>query len=257
MKLEGKVAVVTGGARGIGKASALAMAREGADVAICDLLEQEGRATLAEIESLGRRALLYVGDVAKREDDERLLEETVAQLGRVDVLLNNAASSVRKPLVDLTVEDVEKTWGPTLWSVFHCSQLAARQMIKQGEGGSIISISSVHAVRPYAFSTAYNGAKAAVIHMSRTWAAELAHHRIRVNTIEPGWIDTPGERMYASEEEIQAAAEQLPLKRLGRPEDIAQAVIFLASDADSSYVTGSSFRIDGGYILPRPFKLCP
>ena len=257
MKLEGKVAVVTGGARGIGKASALAMAREGADVAICDLLEEEGRATIGEIEALGRRGLLCVGDVGKRAADERFFEETVAALGRVDVLLNNAAASVRKALVDLTVEDVTKTWGPTLWSVFHCSQLAARQMIKQGEGGSIISISSVHGVRPYGLSTAYNGAKAAVIHMSRTWAAELAPHGIRVNTIEPGWIDTPGERMYASEEEIRAAGEQLPLKRLGRPEDIAEAVLFLACDENSSYVTGSSFRIDGGFILPRPFKLCP
>ena len=257
MKLEGKVAVVTGGARGIGKASALAMAREGADVAICDLLEEEGLATIAEIEALGRRGLLSIGDVGRRADDERFFEEALAKLGRVDILLNNAATSVRKSLVDLTVEDVEKTWGPTLWSVFHCSQLAARQMIKQGDGGSIISISSVHGVRPYGLSTAHNGAKAAVIHMSRTWAAELAPHRIRVNTIEPGWIDTPGERIYASEEEIQDAAQQLPLKRLGQPEDIAQAVLFLASEEDSSYVTGSSFRIDGGYILPRAFKLCP
>jgi glucose 1-dehydrogenase len=257
MKLEGKVALVTGGARGIGKASALAMAREGADIGICDLLEKEGNETVAEIEALGRRAVLTLGDVGRRADCERFFEDVLAKLGRVDILLNNAAYSIRKSLLELKIEDVKKTWGPTLWAVFHCSQLAARQMVKQGEGGSIISISSVHAVRAYALSTAYNGAKAAVIHMSRTWAAELAPHNVRVNTIEPGWIDTPGERLYASEEEIRAAGEQLPLKRLGQPEDIARAVLFLASEEDSSYVTGSSFRIDGGYILPRPFKLCP
>ena len=110
-------------------------------------------------------------------------------------------------------------------------------MVKQGKGGSIISISSVQGVRPYPLSTAYNGAKAAVIHMSRTWAAELAQYGIRVNTIEPGWIDTPGEREYASDEEIQSLAAQLPLKRLGTPEEIAGLVVFLASDKDSGYVT--------------------
>lgn len=255
MKLEGKVAVITGGARGIGKASALAMAREGADIGICDLLASEGRETVEEIEALGRRAWFTQANVAQRADCERFFDEARQQLGRVDILLNNAATSVRKPLIELEVADVEKTWGPTLWSVFHCSQLAARLMVKQGDGGSIISISSVQGVRPYPLSSAYNGAKAAVIHMSRTWAAELAQYRIRVNTIEPGWIDTPGERQYASEEEIQALAAQLPLKRLGRPEEIAGLVVFLASDKDAGYVTGSSLRMDGGFILPRMTKL--
>ncbi len=255
MKLEGKVAVITGGARGIGKASALAMAREGADIGICDLLESEGRETVEEIEALGRRASFTPANVAQRADCERFFDDVRRTLGRVDILLNNAATSVRKPLLELEVADVEKTWGPTLWSVFHCSQLAARQMVSQGDGGSIISISSVQGVRPYPLSTAYNGAKAAVIHMSRTWAAELAQYEIRVNTIEPGWIDTPGERTHASEEEIQSLGAQLPFKRLGRPEEIAGLVVFLASDKDSSYVTGSSLRMDGGFILPRMTKL--
>jgi glucose 1-dehydrogenase len=251
MKLAGKVAAVTGGARGIGRASALAMAREGADVAILDRIEEEGRKTAAEIEALGRRGLLVAGDVSRRADDERFIRETVAKLGRLDVLLNNAAYSIRKPLLDLEVEDVEQTWAVTLWGVFHCTQLAARQMVRQGQGGSIISISSVHAVRPYALSTAYNGAKAAVSHMSRTWALEPAPHRIRVNTIEPGWIDTPGERQFLSEEKLQEEGSKLLMGRLGRAEEIAKAVVFLASEEDSSYVTGSAFRIDGGYVLPR------
>jgi len=255
MKLEGKVAVITGGARGIGKASALAMAREGADIALCDLLEPDGKETVAEIEALGRRATFTQADVGKRADCERFFDDAQRTLGRVDILLNNAATSVRKPLIELTVADVEKTWGPTLWSVFHCSQLAARRMVEQGEGGSIISISSVQGVRPYPLSTAYNGAKAAVIHMSRTWAAELAQYSIRVNTIEPGWIDTPGEREHADEEEIQSLAAQLPFKRLGTPEEIAGLVVFLASDKDSGYMTGSSLRMDGGFILPRMTKL--
>ena len=255
MKLLDKVAAVTGGARGIGKASALAMAREGADIAITDLLESEGAQTVSEIEALGRKATFTQADVGKRADCERFFDDVIGKLGRVDILLNNAATSVRKPFVELEVADVEKTWGPTLWSVFHCSQLAARQMIKQGDGGSIISISSIQGVRPYPFSTAYNGAKAAVIHMSRTWAVELAQYGIRVNTIEPGWIDTPGERDHASEEEIQSLGAQLPFGRLGKPEEIAGLVVFLASEQDAAYVTGSSLRMDGGFMLPSMTKL--
>ncbi len=254
-KLSGKVALVTGGARGIGKASALAMASEGADIAITDLLGDQGAATVSEIEALGRRAVFTQADVGKRADCERFFEDAIAKLGRVDILLNNAATSIRKPLVELEVADVERTWGPTLWSVFHCSQLAARQMIKQGDGGSIISISSIQGVRPYPFSTAYNGAKAAVIHMSRTWAVELAQYGIRVNTIEPGWIDTPGERDHATEEEIETLGAKLPFGRLGTPEEIAGLVVFLASEKDAGYVTGSSLRMDGGFMLPPLTKL--
>ena len=255
VKLSGKTAVITGGARGIGKASALALAKEGADIAFADLLESEAAETVSEIEALGRRAVFTRADVGKRADCERLFADAIGTLGRVDILLNNAAASVRKLLIDMEVSDVEKTWGPTLWSVFHCSQLAARQMIAQGDGGSIISISSVQGVRPYALSTAYNGAKAAVIHMSRTWAVELAQHGIRVNTIEPGWIDTPGERKHADEDEIRTLGAKLPFKRLGKPEEIAGLVVFLASDEDAGYVTGSSLRMDGGFILPRMTKL--
>lgn len=139
-----------------------------------------------------------------------------------------------------------------LWGAFHASQLAARQMVKQGEGGSIVMISSVHAYRPYPLSTAYNAAKAGLNHMAFTWAVELAAHRIRVNVIEPGWIDTPGERKYFSEEEIRERGKQLLLGRLGTPEEIAKGVAFLVSDETASYVTGTRLRIDGGYVLPPP-----
>lgn len=123
-------------------------------------------------------------------------------------------------------------------------------MVSQGQGGSIIVISSVHASRPYPLATEYNAAKAAVNQMAATWAAELARHRIRVNVIEPGWIDTPGEREFYSEEQIRQMGAKLPLGRLGKPEEIARGVLFLASEEDSSYVTGSCLRIDGGFVLP-------
>src|SRR2546422_1280370 len=123
-------------------------------------------------------------------------------------------------------------------------------MVKQGSGGSIVITSSVHAERAFPLSTAYNGAKAAVNNMAATWALELAPHRIRVNVIEPGWIDTPGERKFYTEEELREAGNRLPLGRLGRPEDIAKGVLYLVSDEYASYVTGSRLCIDGGILLP-------
>ena len=123
-------------------------------------------------------------------------------------------------------------------------------MVKQNQGGAIVSISSVHAYRPFPRSTAYNAAKAAVNHMSGTWAAELAQYGIRVNVIEPGWVDTPGERAFFTEEQIREEGKKLPLGRLARPEEIAEAACYLASE-QSSYVTGTVLRVDGGFVLPR------
>ena len=251
MNLNGKVAVVTGAARGIGRACAIKLAQNGADVTVNELSHiDEARKVVHEIESLGRRALLFQGDVADRKSDQQMMEETVRQLGRIDILVNNAALSIRKPLLELEVEDVEKTWAVTLWGVFHCSQFAARQMVKQKEGGNIVVISSVHAYRPYPGSTAYNAAKAAVNHMACTWAAELAEHKIRVNIVEPGWTDTPGERSFYTEEQIKEEGKKLPWGRLASPEEIAEGVAFLASEG-ASYVTGSCLRIDGGLVLPQ------
>ena len=250
--LKNKVAVVTGASRGIGRAVALELARLGADVTVnARSHPEEGIEVVREIERLGQRAILFQGDVADRAQDVRMIEETVRVLGRVDILVNNAAYSIRKPLLELDVEDVEKTWGVTLWGVFHCSQLAARQMVKQGQGGNIVNISSVHAYRPYPNSTAYNGAKAAINHMAATWAVELACHGIRVNTIEPGWIDTPGERRFFSEDQIRESGKKLLMGRLGRADEIAKGVAYLVSP-NASYVTGTCLRIDGGFVLPTP-----
>ena len=251
-KLSGKVAIVTGASRGIGRATAIELARQGADVTVSALSHrEEGLEVVHEIKQLGQRAILFQGDVADRNQDERMIQATVGDLGRVDILVNNAAASVRKPFLELEVEDVEKTWAVSLWGVFHCSQLAARQMVEQGQGGNILQISSVHAYRPYPNSTAYNGAKAAINHMSYTWAVELARHHIRVNVIEPGWIDTPGERRLATEEQIREGGKRLLLGRLGQAEEIAKGVAFLVSE-DASYITGTCLRIDGGFILPPP-----
>jgi glucose 1-dehydrogenase len=252
MRLQGKVALVTGASRGIGRASAIELARQGADVAINYRSHaDEAESAAAAARAFGRRAIVVAGDVADRKADEALVEATVEQLGRIDILVANAARSIRKPFVELTQEDMDFTFGITFWGVFHCCQVAARRMIAQGSGGSIVVVSSPHAWVPFKNCVPYNSAKAAINQMAETIANELAPHRIRVNIVEPGWTDTPGERRHSTEEQLQEGGRRLPLGRLGTPEDVAHGVAYLASD-DASYVTGSTLRIDGGFVLPRP-----
>lgn len=251
-KLDGRVAVVTGAARGIGRGCALELASRGADVVIQDLRHPElAEQVVREIEAMGRRAFFFQGDVADRGRDRQLIEETVSRFGRLDILVNNAAKGTRKPFVDLTVEDVQRTLDVIFWGGFHCTQFAAREMIRQGRGGSVVFISSVHAFRAYPGAADYNAAKAAIEHLARTLAVELAPHRIRVNCIEPGWIDTPGEHETFGDDTIAREGPKLLWGRIGRPEDIAKGVAYLASD-DADYVTGTCLRIDGGFVLPNP-----
>lgn len=245
--LAGKVALVTGAARGIGRAVAIELARSGADIVLNDLRPGEAEEVSATIEKIGRRSLVCPADVSSRTQVERMFEEATNILGHLDILVNNAAYSIRKPLLDLSTEDVERTWGVSLWGIFHCTQIAARIMAAQG-GGAIVVISSVHGSRPYPNASAYNGAKAAITHMAASWALELAPQRIRINVIEPGWIDTPGERNFNTEEAVATGGDRLPLGRLGKPEEVAKAVAFFAS-TDASYITGATLRVDGGFFL--------
>jgi len=249
MKLKDKVAIVTGASLGIGRAVAVELAAQGADVAV-NYVRHAGEAEKAveEIRALGRRAIACQADVGDRAQDERMLEETLKAFGRVDILVSNAAYSIRKPFLELTPEDVEKTWSVSLWGVFHTCQLAAKQMVKQGTGGNIVLVSSVHAERPYPRSTSYNAAKAAVNQMAFTWANELIPYGIRVNVVEPGWTDTPGERNYNTEEHLRAGGKLGPIGRLARAEEVAKGVAFLVSE-DASYIVGSCLRIDGGFVL--------
>ena len=250
MKLKDKVAIVTGASRGIGRAIAVDLARNGADVTVnYNRHAGEAEEVAREIESLGRRALIVQGSVADRAANAHMVEETVRQFGRLDIMVSNAAYSIRKPFLELEPEDVEKTWAVSLWGVFHSCQLAARRMVAEKHGGSLVVISSVHAFRPYPNSTTYNGAKAAINQMAYTWAQELMQYGIRVNVVEPGWTDTPGERDFATEEQLQAGGKTIPIGRLARAEEIAKGVSFLVSEEDASYITGSCLRIDGGFVL--------
>lgn len=252
-RLEDKVAVVTGGARGIGRGIALALASEGAHVVVNDLAPgapdvADAQGTAAEIEAMGRRALAHYADISEPSAAGELLAAAVSAFGRVDIAVANAALSIREPVVGARWEGVLRTLEVTQFGVFHTCQAAARHMVGRGGPGKIIIIGSILAEIPMQTSAAYNMAKAAVNHLGATLAAELTPYRINVNVINPGYIDTPGERKFATEEQIREAAARLPWGRLGTPHDIGRAAAFLASD-DADYITGSVLQVDGGYKL--------
>lgn len=249
MKLAGKRALVTGSARGIGRGCALELARAGADVVVNDREETPSAlAVVEEIRSLGRRAALVTGNAFERSGCEAIAAAAIDALGGLDVLVSNPAFSRRGDFLDYSSELFEKTLQGTLTGGFHMSQLVSRHFVEREAGGKIVFISSVHACIPYVRSVAYNAAKAGLEHMARTIAAELVSHRINVNVIEPGWIDTPGEHETFGTEAIAKAAPTMPWKRLGTPEDIGRATAFLCSD-DADYITGVCLPVDGGFLL--------
>jgi glucose 1-dehydrogenase len=249
MKLAGKTALITGAAGGIGRGCALELARAGADLAINDRQPSDLTASLqSEIQALGRQAIVVAGDAFDRESCSSVVAKAIESLGRIDILVSNPAFSRRGDFLDYDPATFEQTLRGTLTAGFHMSQLVARQMVARAGGGSIVFISSVHARIPYGRSVAYNAAKAGLNHMAMTIAAELLPHRIRVNVIEPGWIDTPGEHETFGSNQIAAVAPSLPWGRLGTPADIGRAVVFLASD-DADYITGTTLLVDGGLAL--------
>lgn len=251
-RLAGKVALVTGGARGIGKGIALCLAAEGADVVINDLPgSKEAAGTVAELEGLGGQALFWPADISDRAAVAAMITGVVERFGQLDIAVANAARSIRESVVEAQWENVLRTLEVAQFGVFHTCQLAAQQMVRQPlngpSRGKIIITCSVHEEFAFANSAAYNMAKAAVAHLGRTMAGELARQRINVNIINPGWIDTPGERSHFSEEEITSGGKNIPWGRIGRPDDIGKAAAFLASD-DAEYITGTVLRVDGGFV---------
>ena len=247
--LTGKVALITGASRGIGRGCAEQMARCGADVAINYRSHDDEADEVADVvRSLGHRASTFGADVSDRAAVDAMVEGATKELGRVDIVVANAYYSRRQPFLDLDVDDVRRTLDVTLIGAFHVAQAGARQMVQQGEGGSILFISSVLSFLPMPTSMPYNAAKAGMNQMAMTIAVEMAEHRIRVNVIQPGWTDTPGERQFSSEEQLREGAKRLPWKRLGTPEDLGKAAAFLASD-DADYITGATLKVDGGMTL--------
>jgi glucose 1-dehydrogenase len=249
VKLLGKTALVTGAARGIGRGCAIELAQAGADVAINDHERtQQAEAVVAEIQALGRRSLLVEGSVFQRPSCESVVSQTITTLGRIDIFVSNPSLQRRADFLDFDPDTFVKVIEGTLVGGFHMSQLVARHMVKRGGGGKIIFISSCHVHTPYTRSVAYNAGKGGLNQMAFTIAAELYPHRINVNVIEPGWIDTPGEREAFGDELMARAGANLPWGRFGTPEDIGKTTVFLASN-DADYITGAALRVDGGIWL--------
>jgi 2-deoxy-D-gluconate 3-dehydrogenase len=244
--LEGKVAIVTGASRGIGRAIALGFAEAGADVGLAARSEDDLKELAAEIEALGRKALVLPTDVTDREQIAAMVDRTVAELGKLDILVNNAGGTrFMSPLVALRPEGWDKVIALNLDSVFHATQLGAAAMMASG-GGSIIQIASVAGIQGAPTLAYYSAAKGGVRLMTQAAAIELAGSGVRLNSIAPGWIATDlNASMRSDEGTLKAAEAMIPMGRLGEAAEIVGAAIFLASDA-ASFVTGSTITVDGG-----------
>jgi glucose 1-dehydrogenase len=249
-QLSGKVALVTGASLGIGRATALKLAQHGAAVAVnYRTSAQEANELVAEIVAGGGKALAIQADVASYEAVEAMVATTVQTFGRLDIAVSNAAWSDRRLFYEASLPEFRRTVDVTMWGAFHLLRAATLQMIAQGNGGAMVFVSSPHAFIPAPRAMAYNMSKAALEHMARTAAIEVAEHRIRINVIQPGWTDTPGELKFASRETLDTAGAKIPLGRLGTPEEMAEGILFLC-DPRNAYMTGAALLIDGGISLP-------
>lgn len=247
MLLEGKVALVTGASRGIGKAIALLLAENGADIAVNFAgSTAAAEAVAAEIEKMGRKAILVQGDVSQTEVCAEMVDKVVKELGHIDILVNNAGITRDTLLLRMKEEDWDAVLNTNLKGVFNCTKAAVKYMAKQ-RSGSIVNISSVVALMGNAGQANYAAAKAGILGFTRSVAKEMAAHGIRVNAVTPGFIKTDMTSVL-SEKVVAAMEASIPLARLGEPEDIAKAVLFLVSD-NAAYITGQTLHVDGGMVM--------
>ncbi len=253
MSLDGKVAIVTGGGSGIGRAIVERFAREGASVIIAEI-EDTGQALEERLKGEGRRAFFVRADVSREDDRERLVAETVRQFSRIDILVNNAGIYFPKSVFDMTIGDWSKMMSVNLDAVFFLSQRVAQWMKDEG-GGRIINVASVNSWHGIPLSAHYNAAKGGVAQITRCLAAELAPYNILVNAVAPGFIKTRMSIVDGVDEtetdffkKFYCEGRRIPLGRAGLPEEVASAVCFLASD-DCQYITGHLLVVDGGLSI--------
>ena len=249
MRLAQKVAIVTGAASGIGQAITVAFAAEGAAVVVDYVGKPESAAeTLTKIAAAGGRAIAVEADVSNPAQVQNLIAQAVAKFGQLDVLVNNAGIEFKRAFLEFPFDLWQKVIAVDLTGPWLCAQAAAQQMVKQGGGGRIINISSVHEDLPMPTNAPYCAAKGGLRMLMRTIAVELAPHQITVNNIGPGAIYTPIDKDIENNPEIEKQLmAEIPLGRWGRPEEVAELAVFLASDA-AAYITGSTHFIDGGML---------
>ena len=248
MRLEKKVAVVTGGANGIGEAYSKGLAEEGASVVVADIDDTKGNRIAGEIAKSGGKALFVQTDVSKKLDTERMVQAAVEQFGTVDILVNNAGILFTAPVEETTEEMWDKLLAVNVKGLFFCSQAVLGEM-KKKKGGKIINISSIAAIGAQDGICAYSATKGAVLTITKVFALELVQYNIQVNAVLPGTTNTGmAEAAMANPEWTRRITEGIPMKRLGYTKDLLGAVLYFAS-SDSDYCTGQTLIVDGGYSM--------
>ncbi|MCW3147402.1 glucose 1-dehydrogenase [Stutzerimonas stutzeri] len=249
MRLQNKVALVTGSTQGIGRGIAVRLAEEGADIVINGRADDaDARESAARVRALGRRACIVAADVASVEDCQRLVRESVAQLGGLDILVNNAGIQTQASFLEASAEDYERVLAVNLRGPFFLAQAFARHLRDAGHGGRIINNSSVHEELPHPNFASYCASKGGLKMLMRNLAIELAPLGITVNNVAPGAVETPINReLLDAPDKLAGLLQNIPAGRLGQPRDVAGAVAFLAS-ADADYITGTTLTVDGGLL---------
>jgi len=246
LKLTGRVALVTGAAQGIGKAVALLLARNGADIVVSDINLEKAEETANEINLIGRKALAVKVDVANWNDVERLVDVILEKFAKIDILVNNAGITRDKLILRMTEEDWDAVLNVNLKGTFHCTKAVVRHMAKQ-RSGKIVNIASVVGEMGNAGQANYSASKAGVIGLTKTIAREFAQRGININAIAPGYIETPMTEVLP-EKAKEELKRLIPMERLGKPEDVAEAVLFLVSE-ESNYITGQVLNVNGGIYM--------